>query len=105
VTASGPDLAVSRAVVIDIVRLAAAESPGVLRIGRRGRLRRLLGARAIDARIDGRSVTVRIHVIVRVGASLPATAEGVREAVAAAIGRVLGLAVGRVTVVVDGVGG
>lgn len=101
-----PDLAVSRSVVRDVVRLAAAESAGVARVGRRGLWDRIRRRPAIEARIekDGR-VAVAVHLVARPGVSLPATAEGVRLAVATAIGRVLGLTAGSVTVVVDGVGG
>jgi uncharacterized alkaline shock family protein YloU len=104
-TRNGPDLAVSRGVVVDVVRLAAAECPGVLRVARRGRWRHLLRGRPIDARVDGGAVRVVVHIVARAGISLPATAETVRETVAAAIARVLGLSVRSVTVVVDGVGG
>jgi len=103
--AAGSDLAVSRRVVVDVVRLAAAETPGILRVGRTARWRRLVGGRAIDARVDDGSVSVTIHVVARAGVSLPAAAEGVRTAVASAIQRVLGLTVGSVTVIVDGVRG
>jgi uncharacterized alkaline shock family protein YloU len=100
---AGPDLAVSRSVVRDVVRLAAAEHTGVLRVGRRGRWRRYLG-RAVDADVDDGGVTATIRIVARPGVALPLTAEGVRSAVAAAIGRVLGLTAASVTVVVDGVG-
>ncbi len=104
-TTPGSDLAVSRSVIVDVVRLAAAETPGVFRVGRASRLRRLLGGRAVEARVEDGSVSVTIHVVARAGVSLPATAENARVAVASAIRRVLGLDVGSVTVVVDGVRG
>jgi uncharacterized alkaline shock family protein YloU len=103
---ASPDLAVSRSVVRDVVRLAAAESPGVARVGRRSWWDRIRRRPAIDARIekDGR-VAVTVHIVARPDVSLPTIAEGVRTAVDTAIGRVLGLTAGSVTVVVDGVGG
>jgi uncharacterized alkaline shock family protein YloU len=99
-----PDLALSRSVVDGVVRLAAAEAPGVLRVGRRGRIRRYL-ARAVRTRVEGSTVHVTVHVVARRDVSLSVTGEAVRTAIAGAIGQVLGLEVGDLTVVVDGVGG
>jgi uncharacterized alkaline shock family protein YloU len=103
VSTSGPELAVSRSVVRDVVRLAAAENPDVLRVGRRGRWRRHLGG-AVQAHVADGGVSTTVRIVARPGVALPTTAEAVRTAVASAIGRVLGLTAASVTVVVDGVG-
>jgi uncharacterized alkaline shock family protein YloU len=50
-------------------------------------------------------VSVRLWLIARPGADLVATTKAVRAAVGAAIERLLGLSIGGVTVVIDGVGG
>jgi uncharacterized alkaline shock family protein YloU len=103
VSSSGPELAVSRSVVRDVVRLAAADHAGVLRVGRRGRWRRFLGG-AVQAHVAKGGVSTTVRIVARPGVSLPATAEAVRSAVGTAIGQVLGLTAANVTVVVDGVG-
>jgi uncharacterized alkaline shock family protein YloU len=100
-----PALSVGPGVIRETVRLAALEVPGVLRVGRGGpRWRDVLGGSPIRVRIrDG-----RVHVSVRLVARprqplVPLTAQ-VRAAVGAAVERLLGLELGGVTVVVDGVG-
>lgn len=99
-------LAVSHPVIRDLVRLAAMEVPGVLRVGWAGpRLRRLAVWRPVDIRVRGGVVEARVVIVARPGQPLPELAGEVRGAVAAAIERLLGLEVGRVTVRVDGVGG
>lgn len=99
-------LAVSHPVIRDLVRLAAMEVPGVLRVGWAGpRLRRLAVWRPVDVRVRGGVVEARVVIVARPGQPLPELAGEVRGAVAAAIERLLGLEVGRVTVRVDGVGG
>lgn len=103
---NGPELSVTPVVVVDMVRLAAQEAPGVLRLGRGGpRWRRLVAGPPVVVRLrDGRA-DVRVAVIARPGYSLVALGSQVRIAVASAIERLLGLEAGSVTVVVDGVGG
>lgn len=103
---SRPGLAVSRPVVRDLVRLAAMEVPGVLRVGFAGApLRRFLAGRPVAVRLRGGVVEARVVVIARPGQSLTALTTDVRTAVAAAIERLLGLQLGEVTVRIDGVGG
>ena len=99
-------LDVTRDVVVDMVRLAAEEVPGVLRLGRGGaRLRRASGRGAVVVHLrDGRA-DVRVTLIARPGHPLVALTAQVRTAVASALERLLGLEAGSVTVVVDGVGG
>jgi uncharacterized alkaline shock family protein YloU len=103
---TGQHLDVTTEVVVDMVRLAAEEVPGVLRLGRGGpRLRRAIGRRSVVVRLrDGRA-DVRITLIARPGHSLVGLTAQVRLAVASALERLLGLEAGAVTVVVDGVGG
>jgi uncharacterized alkaline shock family protein YloU len=59
----------------------------------------------VKIRVRADEVNVRLWVIARPGADLVATARNVRAAVGAAIERLLGLRLGDVTVLVDGVGG
>jgi uncharacterized alkaline shock family protein YloU len=102
---TGPELAVSRRVVTDVVRLAARETAGVVLVGRSSRWRRLLGSRPVNVRIDDGAVTVTVHIVARSRTQLLAVGEAVRGSVATAVTRVLGLRVAGVTVVVDGVRG
>jgi uncharacterized alkaline shock family protein YloU len=100
------DLSVSRAVIEEVVRLAAVEVPGVLRVGRAGPAwRAWLGGSPVAARLRDGRVTVSLHVIARPGQALRPLTADVRVGVAAALERLLGLEVGSVVVVVDGVGG
>jgi uncharacterized alkaline shock family protein YloU len=100
-----PRLAVGRGVIEEMVRLAAFEVPGVARVGRGGPPWRAWRARrAVEAHVRDGKVHVRVAIVARPGQPLaPLTAE-VRTAVAAAIERLLGLELGEVSVLVDGVG-
>lgn len=101
-----PALAVSRSVIRDLVRLAAFEVPGVLRVGWAGPAwRRLVTGRPIAVRVRDGVVEARVVVIARPGQPLGPLAGDVRWAVAAAVERLLGLAIGEVTVRIDGSGG
>jgi uncharacterized alkaline shock family protein YloU len=99
------DLTVARAVVDELIRLAAMEVPGVVRVDRAGRgpLAALFG-RSVVRRIDGRRVDVRLSIVARPGHPLVPLTRQVRAAVAAAIERLVGLEAGDIVVVVDGVG-
>jgi uncharacterized alkaline shock family protein YloU len=102
---SGAALAVSRTVVRDLVRLAAFEVPGVLRVGWAGRpWRRVVAGRPIAVRVRGGVVEARVVVIARPGQPLGPLAADVRSAVAAAVERLLGLEIGEVTIRIDGIG-
>ncbi len=101
-----PGLAVSRTVVRDLVRLAAMEVPGVLRVGWAGApWHHLAAGRPIAVRVRGGIVEARVVVIARPGQPLGPLAGDVRSAVAAAVERLLGLEIGEVTVRIDGIGG
>jgi uncharacterized alkaline shock family protein YloU len=103
---SGPELTVGRGVIAELVRLAALEVPGVVRVGRGGPLwRRLVGGPAVFVRIRDERVLVRLWVVARPGQALAPLTAQIRTTVAATIERVLGLELGSVTVLVDGVGG
>lgn len=100
-----PELVVTREVVVDMVRLAAEEVPGVLRVGHGGP--GWLAFRHGDpvrVRLEDGRVEVRVVVVARPAQSLVALARGVRTSVAAACERLLGLDAASVTVIVDGVG-
>ncbi len=103
---SGPGLTVERGVIVEMIRLAAIEVPGVLRVGRAGPPWRgwLLGG-SVVARPRGDAVEVRLWIVARPGQSLVQLTRDVRATVAATIERLLGLRSGAVTIVIDGVGG
>lgn len=101
-----PELTVGRGVIAELVRLAAFEVPGVARVGRGGPgWRRLVGGPAVSVRIRDERVVVRMFVVARPGQSLTTLTAQVRSTVAATVERLLGLELGAVTVLVDGVGG
>jgi uncharacterized alkaline shock family protein YloU len=103
---SGPELTVGRRVIAELVRLAAFEVPGVARVGRGGPAwRGWLTGRSVVVRVTDDRVVVRLHVVARPGHPLTPLAAQVRTAVAATVERLLGLDLGAVTVIVDGVGG
>jgi len=103
---SGPELTIGQGVVAQLVRLAAFEVPGVARVGYGGPAwRGWLAGPAVSVRVRDERVLVRLRIVARPGQALgPLTAQ-VRTAVAATVERFLGLDLGAVTVVVDGVGG
>jgi uncharacterized alkaline shock family protein YloU len=98
-------LSVGPGVIRETVRLAALEVPGVQRVGRGGsRLRNALGGSPIAVRVRDGRVHVTIRLLARPRQPLvPLTAQ-VREAVGGAVVQLLGLELGGVTVLVDGVG-
>lgn len=103
---SSPELTVGRGVIAELVRLAAFEVPGVARVGRGGPAwRRLVGGPAVSVRIRDERVVVRLWVVARPGHALAPLSAQIRATVAATVERVLGLELGAVTVLVDGVGG
>ncbi|MDA8237612.1 MAG: Asp23/Gls24 family envelope stress response protein [Chloroflexi bacterium] len=103
---SPPTLAISHPVIRDLVRLAAIEVPGVLRVSWAGSpIRRALAGRPVVVRLRHGVVEARVVVVARPGQPLAALAADVRTAVAAAIERLLGLDLGEVTVRIDGIGG
>jgi len=78
----------------------------VLRVGRGGPGWRVaLAGSPIIVRVRGDEVSVRLWLIARPGADLVVTSGRVRTAVSAAIERLLGLRIGSITVLIDGVGG
>ncbi|HEY7736613.1 MAG TPA: Asp23/Gls24 family envelope stress response protein [Candidatus Limnocylindrales bacterium] len=102
---SSPELTVGQGVISEMVRLAAVEVPGVLRVGRAGPAwRALLSGSPIRTRVHDGRVDVRVVVIARPGQPLGPVADQVRAAVGAAVERLLGMELGAVTVLVDGVG-
>jgi uncharacterized alkaline shock family protein YloU len=101
---SGPNLTVGTGVITEMVRLAAFEVPGVARVGRGGPRWRALTGRSVRARLDRDRVEVRLWIVARPGHPLGPLAAQVRAAVAATVERLLGLELGGVTVLIDGVG-
>ena len=103
---TGPELTVGRGVITELVRLAAFEVPGVARVGRGGPTwRRLVGGPAVKVRIRDDRVLVRLWVVARPSQPLGPLTSQIRTMVAATVERLLGLELGTVTVLVDGVGG
>ena len=100
---TAPGLTVARRVIEDTVRVAAADVPGVARVGRGGRVAGWFGRSAVSVRRDGETIRARVHVIARPGVELGPLSTRVRAGVGAGIERVLGLHANDVTVVVDGV--
>ena len=98
-------LTVGPRVIRDTVRLAALEVPGVLRVGRGGPAwRDALGGNPIRVRVSDGRVHVTVWLVARPRQRLvPLTAQ-VRAAVEGAVERLLGMELGGVTVLVDGVG-
>jgi uncharacterized alkaline shock family protein YloU len=102
---TGPRLAVGPAVIEEMVRLAAMGVPGVCRIGRGGPAwRRWLGGSAVRVRIVDGVVQVHLAIVARPTQPLGPLTRSVRDAVGAALERLLALELGTVSVVVDGVG-
>ena len=100
-----PALSVGTGVIRDTVRLATLEVPGVLRVGRGGPAwRDALGGNPVHIRVREGRVHVTVWLIARPRQQLvPLTAQ-VRQAIAAAVERLLGMELGGVTVLVDGTG-
>jgi len=98
-------LSVGPGVIRETVRLAALEIPGVIKVGRGGpRWRDAVGGSPIRIRVRDGRVHVTIWLVARPRQPLvPLTAQ-VRAAVGGAVVRLLGLELGGVTVLVDGVG-
>jgi uncharacterized alkaline shock family protein YloU len=101
---TAPILTVEKGVITEMVRLAAFEVPGVARVGRGGPRWRALTGPAVRARLHGDKVEVRLWIVARPGQPLVPLTTQVRAAVAATVERLLGLELGGVTVLVDGVG-
>lgn len=103
---SASELTVGRAVIAQLVRLAAIEVTGVARVGRaRPAWASWLAGPAVRVRIRDERVLVRLHVVARPGQALGPLAAEVRSRIEATIERLLGLKLETVTVIVDGVGG
>jgi len=103
---SDPHVTIGRGVISELVRLAAFEVPGVARVGRGGAAwRRMLSGPAVSVRLRNDRVQVRVWIVARPGQALRPLAGQVRTAVGVTVERLLGLELGAVTVVVDGVGG
>jgi uncharacterized alkaline shock family protein YloU len=99
-------LTVGKPVIVEMVRLAAFEVPGVQAVARSGGIwRRFLLAPPVEVELRGNRVSVRLSIVARPGQALAPLVTQVRSAVAATVERLLGLELDGVSVVVDGVGG
>ncbi|MGO9179584.1 MAG: Asp23/Gls24 family envelope stress response protein [Candidatus Limnocylindrales bacterium] len=99
-------LTVRRRVIGTMARAAAEGDPGVLRVGRGGTaFWAWLAGPAVTARLRGGRVHVRLFVVARAGEPLGTLATRLRRVIAETIERQLGLELGEVTILVDGVGG
>ncbi len=98
-------LSVGPGVIRDTVRLAALEVPGVVRVGRGGpRWRGVIAGSPVRIRVRDGRVHVTLWLVARPRQQLVPLAAEVRDAVGTAVVRLLGLELGGVTVLVDGVG-
>jgi uncharacterized alkaline shock family protein YloU len=98
-------LTVGPGVIRETVRLAALEVPGVLRVGRGGpRWREMLAGSPVRVRVKDGRVHVTVWLVARPRQRLGPLSVQVRDAVAGAVERLLGMELGGVTVLVDGVG-
>ncbi|HXQ96735.1 MAG TPA: Asp23/Gls24 family envelope stress response protein [Candidatus Acidoferrales bacterium] len=99
-------LTVRRRVIGAMARAAAEGEPGVLRVGRGGTVFwAWLAGPAVTARLRGGRVHIRLFVVARAGEPVGSLATRLRRVVAETIERQLGLELGEVTVLVDGIGG
>jgi uncharacterized alkaline shock family protein YloU len=110
VTAAQPGtihpLTARRRIIVAIAAAAAGSAPGVLRVGRGGpRPLAWLAGDPVETRLVDGLVHVRLWLIVTAGRPFADVSARVRVAVRAAIEGQLGLALGDVTVFIDGVGG
>ena len=102
---SGPELTVGRDVMREMVRLAAFEVPGVLRVGRGGApWRSFLSGSPVRIDTSSDRVHIDVTIVARPGHALVPLTRQVRSAVGATVERLLGLQLDSVTVTVDGVG-
>ena len=98
-------LTVGPGVIRETVRLAALEVPGVLRVGRGGpRWRDALAGSPVRVRVKDGRVHVTVWLVARPRQKLAPLGAQVRDAVAGAVERLLGMELGGVTVLVDGIG-
>ena len=98
-------LSVGPGVIREMVRLAALEVPGVMRVGRGGpRWRNAIAGSPVRVRVRDGRVHVTLWLVARPRQRLVPLTGQVRDAVGAAVVRLLGLELGGVTVLVDGVG-
>jgi uncharacterized alkaline shock family protein YloU len=97
-------LTVRRRVVRAIARAAAEEQAGVVRVGRGGpAFWAWLAGPSVTARLREGRVYVRLFLVARAGDALGPLAARVRRSIAETVERQLGLELGEVTVLVDGV--
>lgn len=97
-------LSVGARVIRETVRLAALEVPGVLRVGHAQGWRDTLGGSPIKVRIRDGRVHVTVWLVARPRQRLGPLTTEVRAAIGAAVTRLLGMELGGVTVLVDGIG-
>ena len=104
--AAGRSLTVRRRVVGAMARAAAAEQPGVARVGRGGPgFWAWLAGPDVTARLREGKVYVRLFIVAGANEPLPQLVGRVRRAVAETVERQLGLELGEVTILVDGISG
>jgi uncharacterized alkaline shock family protein YloU len=106
-THEGPRvLTVRRRVIGAMARAAAVGQRGVLRVGRGGpSFWAWLAGPAVTARLRDGRVHVRLFIVARRGEPLDGIAARVRRSVADTVERQLGLDLGEVTILVDGIAG
>ncbi|MCJ7671640.1 MAG: Asp23/Gls24 family envelope stress response protein [Acidimicrobiia bacterium] len=97
-------LTVRRRVIGAMARAVVEEVPGVVRVGRGGpAFWAWLAGPAVTARLRDGRVYVRLFLVARSGESLAILAARARRSVAHTMERQLGLALGEITILIDGV--
>lgn len=99
-------LSVRQPVVTALAAAAASEVPGVVSVARGDTmLLRWLSGPAVRTELRDGRIDVHVWLLARRGEALPELARRVRSAVARAVERQMGLRLGEVTAIVDGVRG
>jgi uncharacterized alkaline shock family protein YloU len=106
-THDGPRvLTIRRRVIGAMARAAAEGQQGVQRVGRGGpAFWAWLAGPAVTARLRDGRVHVRLFIVARTGEPLDGLTARVRRSVADTVERQLGLDLGEVTILVDGIAG
>jgi uncharacterized alkaline shock family protein YloU len=96
-------ITISRDVVADVVAETAARCYGVVGLTSGSRVARILRREGVSVEPEASGMRIELHVVVEHGLNLAEVASTVRSQVAYEVGRVTGLAVSAVEVVIQDV--